>query len=528
MSDKQFIQQYINVEIQNVIPQNNVKEVNTVWLISADVSLNDISDKAYKSITAVAEDFATTTNTYKMANKLFTNGGVSLRQSNGVLFISKISNATGATRAYTESATIDATKITAFNLLSNGEFQVELIDGDGDVVEVLDTLEGLDFTIKPLTIERITSIINRQLTKTAAVVSSGKIKFVSTDYNSDAKLKISPLTGGSGTDLTGSTYLNPSNGSAVAGTDGTVDMTELLTKLEDMQFAQFSCALTTSFMPTEAQAIQIAQKVKTLSNKVQYIYSTDLRNPQMATLQTEVDANKQFWVAGGFFKTTDDTGLDMLYLSNSIVATQLSQNPFDREAQQQLVQLSGKKVDQTNTANLMSYLDYNTQQKRELVDSLVADGILCYILTNDDLTYTLKANPKTVSSVLFEITNSIFVSMLQNSIYKEYTSYLQKNNLLNNLSNISTLSQYLSAEVFAPVAGQASSPIQPFTGNFADITLDTPSMTPKQQELMQNDLKQYGYFLFPYKVGTQANIYFVINTNLGLTFINIFGNNITS
>ena len=526
MSDKQFFQQYINVEIKNVTPQEGVIKPNTAWLISADESLSDITDKIYTSETQVAEDFATTTNTYKLAKKLFNNGGVSLRQSSGALFISKISDATGATRGYVNSATIDATKITAFNLISDGEFQVELVDGAGDVVEVLDTLQDLKFTIKPLTINRIASIINRQLIKTSVVVDNGKLKFVSTDYNVDAKLKISPLTGGSGTDITTSTYLDPANGSAVSGTDGTVDMTELLTKLQDMQYAKMPCVVHTAFMLSEAQAIQVAQKVKTLSNKIQFIYGVDARNPQMSTLITEMEANKQFWVSACFLNTTNDTGLDLLYLPSSIIATQLSQDVFT--SQGQLVQLSGKTVDNDNSINLANFQNSSVSLKRTLIDSLVSQGVLCLMPVNDDSTYELKTSPRTVSNVLYEITNNIFVSMLTNRMLIKFMEYLKKNNILNNLSGISAVNEYLAAEVFSKVANGTGKPLTPFVGDFSNISLDTPPMTKAQQDLLESDLKSASYFIYAYKDGTQASSYFVIHTNFGLSFIDIVGNNITS
>lgn len=154
-------------------------------------------------------EYGTNSLTAKMAQSLFTSVP-NLRTGNGQVLIFPYS-ATNATSGNTTTVAITDTIITALK---------EVADGDLTV-----TIDGTDYTATALNFTKISTVgdvvailKNQYLDCDIEVVDTNKIKFTSRNYGTSSAVALKATTGGSGTDLYGSSYFNGANQVTVTGT----------------------------------------------------------------------------------------------------------------------------------------------------------------------------------------------------------------------------------------------------------------------------------------------------------------------
>ena len=158
----------------------------------------------------VINEYGSNSLTAKMAQALFT-PVPNLRTGNGQVLVFPYGGV-DATSGTTTTVAISSTIITALKLITAGDLTVT-IDGTDF------TVTGMDFS-KISTVQDVVSILSSQgLDCNISVVNTNKIQFQSRKYGADSTIALKATTGGSGTDLYGSSYFDGANQVTVAGAD---------------------------------------------------------------------------------------------------------------------------------------------------------------------------------------------------------------------------------------------------------------------------------------------------------------------
>ena len=228
----------INVSVSTAPSGLGEYNTNSVILLTNEAPL---SSEAY--IWAVntqdaINEYGTNSLTAKMAQAFFT-PVPNLRTGNGQLLIFPYV-ATNATAGSATTIAITDTVLTALKLISTGDLTVTI-----DSVDY--TCSGMDFT-KINTVADVVSILkNQYLDCDIEVVNTNKIKFTSRTYGTASTVALKATTGGSGTDLYGSSYFDGANQVTTTGTAQTgTTPAEALAQAEEVGYC--GGVITTQFL----------------------------------------------------------------------------------------------------------------------------------------------------------------------------------------------------------------------------------------------------------------------------------------
>ena len=186
----------------------------------------------------VVNEYGSDSLTAKMAKALFT-PAFNLRTGNGQLLVYPYT-ATNATAGKTVTVAITSTIITALKLVSSADLTVTVDDVDY-------TLTGMDFTTIS-TVDDIVKILNAQgLDCNISVVDTNKIQFQSRRYGAtESGIALKATTGGSGTDIYGTSYLNGASQVTTAGTNASgTTVAEAIAEVDEIAYV--GGILTTQF-----------------------------------------------------------------------------------------------------------------------------------------------------------------------------------------------------------------------------------------------------------------------------------------
>ncbi len=227
----------INISLSS-LPQGLTKyRTNNIALFSNETTTSVDPYVAAVSAADVEAVYGTSSLTAKMARAIFTPAN-NLRTGEGTLFVFPYT----ATNAVAESQTttaINATAITAFKLVSSGDLTIG-IDGTDYA------LTGLDFTAISGVADIVTVIKKSNIDCDIEVVDTNKIKFTSRRFGAASEIVLKATTGGSGTDIYGSSYLNGASATTIAGENASgTTLADAVTDAEEQAF--FGGVLTTQF-----------------------------------------------------------------------------------------------------------------------------------------------------------------------------------------------------------------------------------------------------------------------------------------
>ena len=196
----------------------------------------------------VKNAFGSDSLTYKMALALFT-PAPNFRTGSGNLYVFRY-NGTNATHGTLTTASLES-NLTGFKSVADGELSIT-IDGTNTV------LSGLNFTTIKTVADIVTVLKNRNLDVDIEAVGN-TIKFTSRRYGTTSAVEISTVTGGGGTDLSASAYLNATAATEVTGTAATGSLSTAVSNA--LKEVYFGGVLTTQFqddttLEANASAIQ--------------------------------------------------------------------------------------------------------------------------------------------------------------------------------------------------------------------------------------------------------------------------------
>lgn len=197
----------INVTITNTPSGLTEKNVNSLALFSNDATTSLNPFNVYISASQVAEDYGTSSLTARMAQAIFSQTP-NLRTGNGRLVIIPLQASVSATQGQFVTADISA-NLNDLLLVDDGDLRVT-ING------VQYNLTGIDFT-RATTLAQVAQILDGLLVEATVTATSTAITFKSKKVGTDSTVALAAVTGGTGTNLAGSGYINSAGGTATAG-----------------------------------------------------------------------------------------------------------------------------------------------------------------------------------------------------------------------------------------------------------------------------------------------------------------------
>ena len=279
----------INVSLLNTPSGLGEYSTNSIVLLSNEQPLS--AEPYIWAVNAqdVVNEYGSNSLTAKMATALF-NPASNLRTGNGQVLVYPYS-ATNATSASTKTVAISSTIITALKLITNGDLTV--------------TIDGTDFTVTGLnfssisTVDDVVKILNAQgLDCNISVVDTNKIQFQSRRYGATGSgIALKATTGGSGTDLYGSSYFDGANQTTTAGTDATgTTVAEAMAEVDEIAYV--GGVLTTQFCENDV----VIANATALQGKDHIYYEA-------------VQSLKNIGVLGASIKSASDTKTRLLAYS---------------------------------------------------------------------------------------------------------------------------------------------------------------------------------------------------------------------
>lgn len=243
----------INVSVSSAPQGLGEYNTNTVCLFTNEQPLSTEPYIWAVNTQDAINEYGTNSLTAKMAQALFT-PVPNLRTGNGQVLIFPYT-ATNATAGNTTTIAITSTIISALQLVTNGDLTL--------------TIDGTDYTVNGLNFSNINTVAdivailkNQYLDCDIEVTNANAIKFTSRNYGTTSGVALKATTGGSGTDIYGSTYLDGANQSTAAGTAQTgTTLAEAIAQAEEV--AYFGGILTTQILDNagiEAAALAVQGK----------------------------------------------------------------------------------------------------------------------------------------------------------------------------------------------------------------------------------------------------------------------------
>jgi hypothetical protein len=262
----------INVSVSTAPQGLGEYNTNTVCLFTNEQPLSTEPYIWAVNTQDAINEYGTNSLTAKMAQALFT-PVPNLRTGNGQVLIFPYA-ATNATAGSTTTIAITNTIISALQLVTNGDLTL--------------TIDGTDYTASGLNFSNINAVAdivsilkNQYLDCDIEVANANTIKFTSRNYGTTSAVALKATTGGSGTDIYGSTYLDGANQVTIAGTAQTgTTLAEAIAQAEEV--AYFGGILTTQILDNDGieatalaaqdkdhiyyEAIQSLKNIGTLGN----------------------------------------------------------------------------------------------------------------------------------------------------------------------------------------------------------------------------------------------------------------------
>lgn len=244
----------INVSVSTAPQGLGEFNTNTICLFTNEQPLSVEPYIWAINVQDAINEYGTNSLTAKMAQALFT-PVPNLRSGNGQVLIFPYS-ATNATAGSTTTIAITDTIIGALKTITGTADLTVGIDGTDY------TAAGMDFSQISTVNDVVKVLKNQYLDCDIEVVDTNKIKFTSRNYGTSSAVALKATTGGAGTDIYGSAYLNGANQITATGTAQTgTTLAEAVVQAEEIGY--FGGVLTTQLMDNagvEAAASAIQAK----------------------------------------------------------------------------------------------------------------------------------------------------------------------------------------------------------------------------------------------------------------------------
>lgn len=197
----------INITLTGTPQGLNVKNVNNLAIFTNESDNNLDLFRNYTTAAQVGVDYGTNSTTYKMATAIFSQTPNILTGA-GNLVIIPLLNSVSATSGNFVSASLTANLANLIGVTA-GDIKIT-IDG------VAYNLLALNFA-GTVTLADVATVIQNALPNGVVTATTSVLTITSKKVGSTSTVALAAATGGSGTALVGSTYLNAAGGTATAG-----------------------------------------------------------------------------------------------------------------------------------------------------------------------------------------------------------------------------------------------------------------------------------------------------------------------
>jgi hypothetical protein len=248
------ISNVIRVTVQGVERSLSVKNVNEVALFTHETPNNVEPYMITIDPSDIVTAYGTNSLTAKMAQNVFAQNA-NLNSGRGYLVVIPMQNATSATNASFATPVLTS-NLTAIKAVTAGSLKITVDSVDN-------TLSNLDFSACS-TVDDVAKVISNATKCCFISVNAGKIVFASKKVGSGSSIVLSSGVGG--TDISGSSYLDVSNGTTTNGTNSSGEtISEAITRMKDK--VSFTGVMTTLSLEDTAFAA-----VSTTINAGDYIF----------------------------------------------------------------------------------------------------------------------------------------------------------------------------------------------------------------------------------------------------------------
>lgn len=197
----------INVTIANVPQGLSSVNMNSVCLFTTDTPGNLDPFRTYLNSRDVGTDYGTDSETYNMATAVFAQAP-NILSGGGRLVIAPLESSVSAVSGSWHTTDISA-NLSSLITVTDGDLKVVL---NGTTIN----LTHLNFS-SLASLSDIAAYLNTKLPDAIVIASSTVVTFTSKKVGTAASVVVGAVSGGMGTDLSGSGYFNTAGGTAVAG-----------------------------------------------------------------------------------------------------------------------------------------------------------------------------------------------------------------------------------------------------------------------------------------------------------------------
>jgi hypothetical protein len=197
----------INVTISDTPQGLQERNVNSLAIFTTETPGNLDAYRTYVSPAQVIEDYGSSSVTAKMANAIFAQTP-NIRTGKGRLVIIPLDGAVSATQGNFVTANLSSV-LSDILLVDNGDIKIT-VDG------VAHNLTGLDFT-NCEDLADVADVLQSKLNDAIVTSTTTTFTIISKKVGEDSTVAMAAVSGGTGTDLSGSGYFKASTGTATDG-----------------------------------------------------------------------------------------------------------------------------------------------------------------------------------------------------------------------------------------------------------------------------------------------------------------------
>lgn len=297
-------------------------QLGTILLLTEDEPVAPLSGSYVLSRTASAltSIFGTETTTAAMVNAIFSQNPNILNAGGYVVVAPYLESVVQTPATAGTLTTVDlSTKLTALKAVTSGDLTIT-VDGTEQAVT------GIDLSSAE-TLEDIALLLQNEISGVTIAAVNDALVFTSLTTGATSSVAISATTGGSGTDLYGSSYLNGASATAEDGEAAVMGPETTAQAIARLSEEIYTEGILTTRAISSAEAIAASNLVEAMPNNILFITDVDTASLESGGLFYQLQGNKNtrklLYLPGD---TTDDKRANARLFAAAFASRGLSVN----------------------------------------------------------------------------------------------------------------------------------------------------------------------------------------------------------
>lgn len=299
MADYQIPLSYV-VNVSVVPSQRGLEplQLGTILLLTDDTPVNPISGDYIiaRTASAASSAFGTETTTAAMVNAIFSQNP-NILNANGYVVVAPYKSNVLITPATAGTLTTEdiSANLEGILAVSSGDLTITVDSGDAQ------ELTGLDFT-NCETLADIAEVLNESIIGCKVTAVEDTLVFTSDTTGTTSAVVISATTGGSGTDLYGTSYLDGASASSVAGANAVYGVEPTSQAISRIASQIYTEGILTTRDLTDDEAIAASNTVEGMINNVLFLTANSTvalsQGGLFNTIQNNKNTRKLLYLTG--------------------------------------------------------------------------------------------------------------------------------------------------------------------------------------------------------------------------------------